>query len=201
MAKDSEDTIPPLADKPWSRPRVLLLACFSITALALWGALFALGLALPANETISRLRIHFSWRSLTDWQALGKCILIYTPTNVLLLTCLSSYIGGCASTVFYVNLLRIYNGVLPPRHANNFYLYEKPFSALLRGFPVYLAFLATAYVASNDPFANTAPESYARVAALTGVLSFAVGYDPRLLKHVLIPFLPSQRKEDSKKDG
>jgi hypothetical protein len=187
-------------EKPWSKSRFVSLALLSLGALALWAALFGLGLLVPSTNPLDYIRNNFSWRTLNDWRILAKTVVIYTPTNLLFLTCLSSYIGGCASTVFYVNILKRYEGRPPVQYSSNFYFYETPFSAMLRGFPVYLAFLATAYVTSNEPFKGTTPEQYVRIAALTGILSFAVGYDPRVLKQVLMPFLPRQREGKTGED-
>jgi hypothetical protein len=65
------------------------------------------------------------------------------------------------------------------------YMRENPVSSMLRGFVVYIAFLAGVYVGTNAPFADPTQEQYARAAGTTSLLAFIVGYDPTIFRQLI----------------
>ena len=55
---------------------------------------------------------------------------------------------------------------------------ENPAASMIRGFLVYLGFVAGIYMATNAPFADVTGDQYARLAGTISFLAFVVGYDP-----------------------
>ena len=56
-------------------------------------------------------------------------------------------------------------------------VHQNPFNCIIRGFVVYIAFLAGMYVLVNSPFENPTPEQYAKAAGVVSILAYVVGYD------------------------
>jgi len=75
------------------------------------------------------------------------------------------------------------------------YLAESPWSAMIRAFIVYLCLIAGLYFAIDDPFKNSTPAQYTRLAGTVSVLALLVGYDPTRLRSWigLIPNPQSQK--------
>jgi hypothetical protein len=61
------------------------------------------------------------------------------------------------------------------------YRTENPVASMLRGFAVYGAYMAGSFIATDKPFTATSPELYARVAGVTSLAAFSVGFDPTFL--------------------
>lgn len=137
----------------------------------------------------------------------------FTPTNVAILAVLAGFLGGCASLHMYSNSTapRVPAGIATadgshmgkaarlPRRAREFdeerlaYLTENPIISGLRGLIAYLAILAGIVIGSNDPFVDTTPAQYVRLAGTIAMLAFTVGYDPSVLKGFLSA-LPNRAK-------
>jgi S1-C subfamily serine protease len=98
---------------------------------------------------------------------------LFTPINVALLALLAAFLGGCASNITYN---RQGDSGLTERQAA--FRSENPAASMIRGFLIYLGFVAGIYVATNSPFANVTADQYARLAGTVSFLAFVVGYDP-----------------------
>jgi hypothetical protein len=105
-------------------------------------------------------------------------------------------IGGCASLLLYygsVDQNGERNGADQHPERRSFLL-ENPLSSMLRGFVVFVAFVAGVYVGTDTPFADPTQEQYARMAGTLSLFAFLVGYDPTIFRE-LINFLPRPRRE------
>jgi len=100
----------------------------------------------------------------------------YTPTNLIFLTLLAGLLGGCSSNVVAGSASR--EDVPQDQRRRQMYLEENPWSAMIRGFLVYLCVIAGLYFVMDDPFKNPTPSQYLRLAGTLSVLAFVVGYDP-----------------------
>lgn len=113
--------------------------------------------------------------------------LLYTPTNVALLSMLAGFMGGCSSLMYDHGDLE---EQIKSAHAEGnqqlarrltlrlSYLSESPFSSMLRGFLVYLAIISGILLAISDPFKVTSADQFIRLAGLFSVIAFVMGYDP-----------------------
>lgn len=113
----------------------------------------------------------------------------YTPTNAAMLAVMAGLVGGCAKWLFPPS-------GKGPETAEGEVLWVNEAAAGLRGFVVYLAFLAGVYVAAESPFANPTPEQYARLSGTISLFAFVVGFDPTVFGQ-LMSMLPGPR---AKKD-
>ncbi|MBI1852303.1 MAG: hypothetical protein HYR85_18325 [Planctomycetes bacterium] len=95
----------------------------------------------------------------------------YTVTNAAVLTLLAGLAGGLAYR--YSSIASAQNAVTATPEPEN----TLP-GAVLRAFFVYIAGLAGVFVMVKDPFGDTSPDQYGRVAGLFSVLAFVLGYDP-----------------------
>ena len=73
------------------------------------------------------------------------------------------------------------------------FLTENPVNSGLRGFAIYLTFLAGTVLGANQPFATTTQDQYCRMAGAVAILAFAVGYDPTFFRQ-FISALPKKSK-------
>lgn len=128
---------------------------------------------------------------------------LFLPLNVLVLTLLSAFIGGCASNEADIKLLEEKSDSLKEsgdvagwervqRHIA--YMREDPLHSTLRGLIVYLVVISGLYIAVADPFTADGQASqlaqYFRLAGLLSVMGFVVGYDPSLFP-VWISLVPT----------
>jgi hypothetical protein len=133
-----------------------------------------------------------------EWGNLLKAILTYTPTNVALLSVLAGFLGGCSSLLLYEDAKPASTAVdesgkpLPDEERLAF-LTENPVNSGLRGFAIYLTFLAGTVLGANQPFATTTQDQYCRMAGAVAILAFAVGYDPTFFRQ-FISALPKKSK-------
>ena len=176
-----------------------------IIALLMWFALFAGGLTIdsspfrevfiiPKSVSVEETIVPVSARpaaatisSATPLVAFLAVIAFYTPLNVALLTLLAGLAGGCASRLTYA---RAHPEGLPKtvdaeKDSSTIFRTEHPVASMLRCFLVYLAFIAGVFITTNDPFADTTPSQYVRIAGLLSFVSFAVGYDPTKFQEIL----------------
>lgn len=178
---------------------VILLAMGSMVC---WLLVFGLGLLVPSQPYRDQLSKDF------DWLVLAKAVIVFTPTNVALLAMLSGFLGGCSSLLLYAEVepanspgssspslsesasMSGHSPVDEERHA---FLTENPVSSALRGFVVYLTFLAGTVLGSNQPFVITTQDQYCRMAGTVAVLAFVMGYDPTVFKQ-FISVLPERRR-------
>lgn len=148
-------------------------------AILLWTAFFCCGVFVPTAEFRQAL-----WGGkLGLLAATGHLLVVvscYTLTNVLLLSCASALLG-CMTRRWQVSdrsRIEASAVAIPPVRV---YL-----SALLRGFFLYLITVAGFLtVTTEESLINTKLDQYIRIAGVTSVLAFVVGYDPRVLNRLL----------------
>lgn len=129
------------------------------------------------------------------FKAFVLATLLYTPTNVALLTILAGFVGGCASYLTYSQATKHLaskpgDGALPD--ARLLFRTESPFASMFRSLLVYLATMAGIFVTTSEPFATPTAEQYVRLAAAISVFAFIVGYDPTKF-HELVDMLPKRK--------
>ena len=107
-------------------------------------------------------------------------LLIYTPTNMALLTLFAGCLGGCVSNIKYSMMEKEEREKLTKEESS--ILCENPLSATLRGFVIYLCLIAGLYAAVDDPFKDSTPGQYARLAGSLSLVAFIVGFDPSRIK-------------------
>jgi hypothetical protein len=164
------------------KPRRLIFAC-GIAGMLGWISVFGIGMLVNSKTYRDQLATNF------DFATLAKAIISFTPTNVALLAMLAGFLGGCASLLMYsdysANNSAKQNGKAPIDLERLAYLQENPVSSALRGFVVYLTFLAGTVFGASGAFANTTQDQYCRLAGAVAVLAFGVGYDPTVFRQVL----------------
>ncbi len=100
----------------------------------------------------------------------------YSPTNMAMLTLTAGFLGGCVSNAVLHTMEDADREKLPERQLA--FLQENPLSATMRGFVIYLCLVAGLYAAMDDPFKDSTPGQYARLAGSLSLVAFVVGYDP-----------------------
>jgi hypothetical protein len=142
-----------------------------------WVVLFGAGTFVPTADY--RADLLTRTRSLTAGQfleAAGVVLACYTVTNILFLALIASCVG-CMTCRWRVTgkvegLMNFYAGLHPKR----IYL-----AALLRGFFLYLMVISGFLILSTEEsMVNTGFAQYIRVAGITSVMAFMVGYDPQI---------------------
>jgi hypothetical protein len=164
------------------KPRQLVFVC-GIAGMLGWISVFGLGMLVNSKVYRDQLATNF------DLATLAKAIISFTPTNVALLAMLAGFLGGCASLLMYSDY-NTSNGAKQNGKASIdlerlAYLQENPISSALRGFVVYLTFLAGTVFGASGAFATTTQDQYCRLAGAVAVLAFGVGYDPTVFRHIL----------------
>src|SRR5262249_12938613 len=96
----------------------------------------------------------------------------FTPTNLALLAVSAGLLGGCVSNI----LVRDPNRPFEARRLR--YLAEDPFTAMIRSFIVFLCVIGGLYLVADNPFKDSTPSQYVRLAGSISVLALLVGYDP-----------------------
>ena len=154
-----------------SRPGIITIG---VMGMLCWVWVFGTGLLIASQPYRTQLSAGF------DWWVLCKAILTFTPTNVALLSVLAGFLGGCSSLLLYSD----YDSMNPDELKNSgprideerlAFLRENPISSALRGFAVFLAFLAGSVVGTNAAFATPTQDQYCRMAGVVAILAFAVG--------------------------
>ena len=107
-------------------------------------------------------------------------VLVYTPTNMALLTLFAGLLGGCVSNIKYSMMTKKERASLKPQE--DAILSENPLSATMRGFVIYLCMVAGLYVVLDDPFKDSTPGQYARLAGSMSLVAFIVGFDPTRIR-------------------
>lgn len=162
--------------------RSIYLMPSGIIAVLGWLTLFGVGLLVASKSYRDRLLEAF------EWKAFLVSLLTYTPTNIAALCLLAAFCGGCASRLVLSSAASLHAGresSKPGLDDAEVFMAESPVSSMLRGFVVYVAFLAGVYVGTSAPFAEPTQEQYARAAGTVSLLAFVVGYDPTLFRQLL----------------
>ena len=110
-----------------------------------------------------------------NWYALFVSLFTYTPTNIAFLCIAASFCGGCSNNLFITK--NIVKDGIKQETQTEVTFQQNPFNCIIRGFVVYIAFLAGMYVLVNSPFENPTPEQYAKAAGVVSILAYVVGYD------------------------
>lgn len=164
------------------------LVALGVAGMVSWLLAFGVGTLIPSQPYRDQLTAGF------NFVVFLKALLSFTPTNVAILATLAGFLGGCASLLFYWDYKDVAastpDGGKPPVDEERLsFLVENPLSSALRGFAVFLTFLAGTVLAANAPFTNPTQDQYCRMAGGVAVLAFAVGYDPTAFRQ-LISALP-----------
>jgi hypothetical protein len=155
---------------------MLKLGVCGISAAIFWLMTFQAGLLVsskPFRDEIGRghLTVHnFSWT-----------LLSYTITNIAFLCWIAGIVGAVGRLA-----------ISPPRPIRKpekqglgqHQLTEICSTAVLRGFLIYLLFLAGVFISTSNPFEYT-QEQYARMAGTISILSFLVNYESSFFSHLM----------------
>jgi len=153
-----------------------------IAALLCWFFIFGLGLFIASKPYRDQLLLSFQWK------AFLVSLMTYTPTNIAALCLIAAFAGGCASQLILAASRKdseAGENREAPAPDTQIYMQENPVSSMLRGFVVYIAFLAGVYITANAPFAEPTQEQYARAAGTVSLLAFIVGYDPTVFRRLI----------------
>lgn len=151
------------------KPAKSFVIICGIIAVTGWLIFFGLGLFISSKPFRDILANRL------DWYALFISLATYTPTNIAFLCMAASFCGGCSNNIFVTKNLS--KDDVKDEIANSVTLQQNPLSCIIRGFVVYIAFLAGMYVLVNSPFENPTPEQYAKAAGVVSILAYVVGYD------------------------
>lgn len=173
---------PAATDGQFMKPRQFVIVC-AITGMLGWLYVFGVGMLVdskPLREALAKT---------LDWEVLIGAILTFTPTNVALLAMLAGFLGGCASLLMYSDYdpsaSAKQNGKALIDEERLAYLQENPLGSALRGFVVYLTFLAGTVFSATGAFTATTQDQYCRLAGAVAVLAFGVGYDPTVFRQLI----------------
>jgi len=162
--------------QPFSKRITSVELGLGAAALAVWFAIFMAGIFVSTAQ----MRAAVADPSVSLFVKLGYISIIgvsYTLTNVLFLTCLAAFVGcmwrrwqvgdGCEtipSEAVSADATRIY------------------VAAVLRGFFLYLMFISGFLAVSTEKtVVETEFAQYIRIAGITSIIGFIVGYDPNLI--------------------
>jgi len=163
-----------------------------------WILLFGAGLMIPSQSYRDNLKDSFT---LYNFFMAG---LLYTYTNVVILTCLAGLLGGICSRLTF----RDYEGSDAGENNQSaktvsvsiVYRTEHPLASMLRSFVVFLVYIAGVAIGApggTEVFSTTGPDQYARVAGLLSLMGFTVGFDPTLFGTLLSSIPKPLRKTGS----
>jgi hypothetical protein len=154
-----------------------------VIGVAVWLFLFGLGLLIDSKPYRTQLSHAFEWKPFL------LCLLTFTPTNVAALCLLAAFCGGCASRLIFSEAASALGVITSDAKTevsdSQIYMGESPVSSMLRGFLVYIAYLAGVYITSDIPFDAPTVEQYARAAGATSLVAFVVGYDPTIFRTLI----------------
>ena len=154
--------------------RTELLA--GMTALAVWLVVFSSGLFVPTDALRSAIASPQTNGLLKVWYGVVVGF-SYTLTNVLFLSCLTAFLGCMMRRWQVGDSLGTTAASPPPVGATRIYL-----AAVLRGFFLYLTFISGFLLVSTEKtVTETEFAQYIRIAGMTSIIGFIVGYDPNLL--------------------
>ena len=148
-----------------------------VSALLAWAVLFAAGVIIdssPYRNTLASTAPAPFLHKVLCWFAV---ITTFTLTNVALLSCLASVLGAAGH--------RLKVGLSEDtevRKDNSTHPYA---AAVIGGFFVYLTIVSGILVLVEKPYGSPSPEQYARLAGFISLLSFLMGYNPRMLSRFL----------------
>ncbi len=141
-----------------------------VSGLAAWILLYSAG-ALISSEPY---RKELSGSEALEFPSLLQYGLIvfscYTVTNVAMLCCISSMLGG-----LYRGATKAEAGLAPPGPVG---IRVLPY--LIQGFVIFLLLVSGLFLLGDDPFSNLTQSKYIRLAGSASLFSFVAGYKPRV---------------------
>lgn len=150
-----------------------------LIAVLLWLGFFLPGLTIASQPYRDCLAAgDFSWVNF------GMVFLCYTVTNAAIL-CIVAGVAGAMARQFFSPGMQEETDHTTPQPPENNKASDNIFSGALRGFLIYLVFLAGAYAATSSPFAATTAEQYARMAGTVSLLSFLISYEPNFIRAII----------------
>ena len=166
---------------------------FALVAMIIWIMLFSAGLLIDSSPYRQNIMRNGDF-STSNFIA---SILLYTPSNIALLSLLSGFLGGCSSSLMEPGInsdaLRKARESGQEDLAKNLerrgnYLTESPFVSMIRGLLVYLGLISGILLFIADPFKSPTAEQFIRMAGLTSAIAFLMGYDPTRFEEMLAKF-------------
>lgn len=145
-------------------------------ALVVWVFLFAGGILIasaPFREKLNSQTVMSLIEMIKTWAVV---ITSWTVTNVAILCCLSSLLGG-----FYRQCAKRQI----PKQSDSHTTEVRFFPYLIQGFVVYLLLLSGLLLLGEAPFQVLSQDKYIRLASSASLFSFLVGYDPRIFIRLL----------------
>jgi len=124
-------------------------------------------------------------------------VVFWTPTNVALLSMLAGLAGGFSRKIW--RKPNTSDTSLNPKIIDgdiDFYN-TSPFSGMIVGFVVYLAFISGTFLTMDNPFINPTQGQYIRTAGFISIFGFAAAYEPTIFINIL-SYLTSLKKPGDK---
>jgi hypothetical protein len=147
----------------------------SLAALALWLILLSAGLAVstqPYINTLQNQELASTWAVVKALFVIATC---HTATNTALLCCLAAFLGALGFRV-----LGARTGATEGYDRRDAYV-----AATTRGFFVFLIIQSGSIMLSDQAFTNLTLDKYIRLAGLSSLLSFTVGYSPDVFRRLM----------------
>jgi hypothetical protein len=157
-----------LPRRPLTRPEAII----GVTAIVAWIALVAAGVSIPTKPYIDLLGSATAKPTTLELaRAIFVILTCYTFTNVAALCCLAAVVGAIGRSAQIDDVAR-------DDPATD--LRTLCISGMIRGFFMFLVILSGTLVLADQKFDDISIEQYLKLSGLVSVLSFAIGYDPRL---------------------
>lgn len=159
-----------------------------------WLAVFTAGVTIDSSPYREQLADPFSLGLLDFLKAFFLTLTCYTLTNIAILVSFAALLGPLGR--------RARLGVSTTQEPD-MDLQDPYFSAVIRGFFVYLVLLSGTIVLGSDAISNPGPIPYIRTAGVFSLFSFLVNYNPHLFSKVLsrAARLLADSIKDDEKDG
>ncbi len=141
-----------------------------VGGLAAWILLFTAGALIASEPYRKQLGSSEPLETLTILRYGLIVFSSYTVTNVAMLCCLASVLGG-----LYRGATRVEPGVVSPTVIGIRLL---PY--LIQGFVIFLLIVSGLFLLGDDPFSNLNQSKYIRLAGSASLFSFIAGYKPRV---------------------
>lgn len=163
-----------------SRPPIRRLETWelgaSVAALSLWLLLLSAGLSVAAQDYINVIQHHTAesvWRLAWSLFVVATC---HTVTNTALLCCVSAFLGALG--------LRVAGGKAGEADGGGDRR-DAYVAAVTRGFFIFLIIQSGSIILSDQAFTDLTLEKYIRLAGLSSLLSFTVGYSPDVFRQLM----------------
>ena len=159
-----------------------------VLGLAGWIVLFTAG-SLISSEPYRKLLGGSQPLELSTMMQYGAIVFTsYTVTNVAMLCCLASLLGG-----IYRGATRVEPGTVSPSVVG-----VRLLPYLIQGFVIFLLIVSGLFLLGDDPFSNLTQSKYIRMAGSASLFSFIAGYKPRVFYKWLQRFDESDPTRTSK---